>query len=87
MKVFCCRFISSTVELSADGIERWIGLPKMSERETTDVNVALIELERKLRYVQDWYCKYMGSTVRFDACQHQFFTGEKYDDCAYSAVN
>lgn len=86
-KCSASRFIASNVDIGGSGIIRNLGLPKMSESETTLVNLALNELAYKQRLVEDWYDKYCISSNRLDACQFQFFTPKPYDrfdDCAYA---
>ncbi|XP_026746319.1 malate dehydrogenase, mitochondrial-like isoform X2 [Trichoplusia ni] len=81
------RYIANTVEIGGSGIVKNLGLPKMSESETTMVNFALTELGYKQRLVEDWYSKYCSSSNRFDACQYHFFTPktyERFEDCAYN---
>ncbi|KAM3965754.1 malate dehydrogenase, mitochondrial [Aphomia sociella] len=81
------RYISNTVEIGGRGIVRSLGLPKMSDYETTLVDKALNEMFAKQKMAEDWYCKYCSSTSRLDACQFHFFTpkpSDRLDDCAYA---
>ncbi|CAG4960180.1 unnamed protein product [Parnassius apollo] len=81
------RFMANTVEIQGSGIAKNLGLPMLSETETTLMNIALNELSYKQKMVSEWYSKYCSSSSRLDACQLQFFTPkhfERFDDCAYA---
>ncbi|XP_072944637.1 malate dehydrogenase-like isoform X2 [Epargyreus clarus] len=83
------RFIANTVEIWGTGISKCLGLPKMSELETTLMNLALNDLCWKQEMVQQWYSKYCSSTDRLDAYQTHFFTRknyERFEDCAYANI-
>ncbi|XP_026756353.2 malate dehydrogenase, mitochondrial-like [Galleria mellonella] len=81
------RYIANTVEISGGGIVKSLGLPKMTDYETTLVDIALNELLAKQKMAEEWYCKYCSSSCRLDACQFQFFapkSSSRLDDCAYA---
>ncbi|XP_059048664.1 malate dehydrogenase, mitochondrial-like isoform X2 [Achroia grisella] len=81
------RYIANTVEIGSGGIVKSLGLPKMTDYETTLVDLALNELFTKQKIAEDWYCKYCISSCRLDACQFHFFTPKspsRLDDCAYA---
>ncbi|XP_022822650.1 malate dehydrogenase, mitochondrial-like isoform X3 [Spodoptera litura] len=83
------RFIAGPVEIGGSGIIRNLGLPKMTDHETTCMNLALSSLSYKQCLVYDWYYKYCSSSTRLDACQFEFFCPKSYrrfDDCAYANV-
>ncbi|XP_037292958.1 malate dehydrogenase, mitochondrial isoform X2 [Manduca sexta] len=80
------RYIANTVEIDGNGISKNLGLPKMTEWEIKQVDVALCELCVKLKIVEGWYDKYCSSSNRLEACQMHFFTpqaSQRFDDCAY----
>lgn len=88
---FYRRFIANVVELNGHGISKNLGLPKMTINEMTLANLALSELDARLEYVLDWYCKYSSSTVRLDSCASQslFFNpsmSTRFEDCAYAGL-
>ncbi|CAH0694705.1 unnamed protein product [Spodoptera exigua] len=83
------RFIAGPVDIGGSGIIRNLGLPKMTDHETTYMNLALTSLGYKQNMVYDWYSKYCSSSTRLDACQFEFFCPKSYnrfDDCAYANV-
>ncbi|XP_068617885.1 malate dehydrogenase-like [Battus philenor] len=85
--LFPSSFLANAVEISGSGISKNLGLPKLSDTETTLMNIALTELNYKQNLVSSWYSRYCSSSCRLDACQIQFFTPkhyERFDDCAYA---
>lgn len=81
--------MANTVEITGTGIEKNLGLPKMSPIETTLVNLALNDLWAKQKMVKKWYVKFCSSAGRLDASKQQFFSPRAYecfDDCAYANV-